>query len=342
MQNFNRKRQRARRKSLYDRRAYYSLFNHRLINFHLTNSTLTKPNTIKRLTVGGITFSIRAADVSFLQPVPEKNYTEFESEVIFASGPFDIDVLIKTATGGNLPNKNLHLAYTSDSCWSLYRTENGYVIQLQPVGLDKPMWEAETNADFSEVIVQVHIPQPRGKHSLEHFYPFRYPLDQILLIYYLGMRKGILIHSAGVTIGEKGYILPGISGAGKSTISSAFLKNDTFQVINDDRMVIRHQNDKYQAYGTPWPGDAGIAINSKKELNGILFLNKATENRIEEISPQKAFEKLLPVASIPWHDKEIVLNLFEFCEQMVRSVPAYNLYFTPSPDLNDLILEAVG
>ena len=296
----------------------------------------------KQLHVGGITFFIKSEDVACLRPGPDNAYSKFESDDFSLSSPFDINAIAPQGVDGAFSGENLSLAYTSSSSWSLYRKKDGYVIKLHPAGFDKPIWEAETNPDFSEVIVHVHIPPPLDDQSHDQYYPFRYPLDQILLMHYLGTRGGLIVHSAGMVINGKVYIFPGISGAGKSTITSCLLKNDTFHVLNDDRMIIRYQQNNFHAYGTPWPGEAGISVNTSEKLGGIFFLNKARENRIEKISPQNGFEKLMPVASIPWHHKKIVLRLFEFCEQLVQNVPAYNLYFTPSSDLGDIIYESIS
>ena len=294
---------------------------------------------VRQFHVGGVTFSIRAVNEALLHPVPENHYQDFEHENI--PEKVDIDLLINTASLDNIPGINEKLIYSSESSWSLYRLGNEYIIRLQPSGHDLPMWEARANGDFSEVTVHVNVREGHEKDQLQELYPCRYPLDQVLLMHYLATREGIIIHSAGVVINKKGYIFPGISGAGKSTISTTLCNHAQCRVVNDDRMIIRKDNNSFLAHGTPWPGEAGIATNSTHELDGIFFLNKATENRIEEVSPQAAFEKLMPVTSIPWHHKEMVDQLFTYCENIVREIPVYNLFFTPSESLGDLICETV-
>lgn len=291
----------------------------------------------RQLRVGGITFFISFNADTPLNLEPDIAYSEFESNDFSLSHPYDIRVSIKAMASHNYLCQDLRLVYASDTSWSLFQKGDGYVIQLFPSVFDRPLWEAETNSEFSDVTVHVYCPPSPNNQQGRYFYPLRYPLDQIILMHYLGLGGGLIVHSAGIRIHDKVYIFPGISGAGKSTITSYLIKNDTFQVINDDRMIIRKQKNKFYAYGTPWSGEAGISVNTRGELGGIFFLNKARKNRVEQLSPQDGFEKLMPVASIPWHNKKMVFGLLEFCEQLVQDIPVYNLYFTPTSDLNDLI-----
>ena len=88
--------------------------------------------------------------------------------------------------------------------------------------------------------------------------PVHYPLDQLLLMYTLAQREGALLHAAGVDIQGQGFIFPGKSGAGKSTLSRQLVVQKELEVLSDDRIVIRKIDGVFQAFGTPWPGDAGL------------------------------------------------------------------------------------
>ena len=56
-------------------------------------------------------------------------------------------------------------------------------------------------------------------------------------------------------------------------------------------MIVRRIDGEYRAFGTPWPGDAGIARNESVPLSGILFLCHGTSNRIEPLTLREAVEK---------------------------------------------------
>ncbi len=167
--------------------------------------------------------------------------------------------------------------------------------------------------------------------------PLHYPLDQILLMYFLSVRNGAIVHSAGVVFEERGYIFAGRSGAGKSTISRQLLGKTGCMGLSDDRIIMRKIEDSFVIFGTPWPGDAGIAVNKSAPLSQIFFLVQSEENRIEQITEADAFRRFMPVLSIPWYDKEAIGRIFSFVEELVSRVPSYLLYFTS--DIEADILE---
>jgi hypothetical protein len=167
-------------------------------------------------------------------------------------------------------------------------------------------------------------------------------VDQILLIYFLSQREGALIHAAGIDINGKGYIFPGKSGAGKTTLLKQFVAKNHKGLLSDDRIVIRKIDNNFMAFGTPWPGEGKIAVNKSVFLNGIFFITHSSVNRIEQIKPQKAFEKLLPVASIPWYDEEIMTKILSFCNDLISNIPAYELHFKPDAEVVDVFEKIVS
>ena len=229
--------------------------------------------------------------------------------------------------------------FDSDQSWSILRdskTSDIYWIILHPPIHKKPLWAAQFNRDISEVTVycspQIYR-EKDGKMVISN--PFRYPLDQLLLMYFLAQHQGAVIHAAGIAINGKGFIFPGRSGAGKSTLSRLFTSREDhehLEVFSDERMVIRKINGIFTAFGTPWSGEAQIARNKSIPLSGIFFLHHAANgppNKIIEIKQKKALEKLLPVISIPWYDREVMPKVLQFCEDLVSNVPCFDLHFTP-------------
>ena len=171
--------------------------------------------------------------------------------------------------------------------------------------------------------------------------PFSYPLDQFLLVYVLAEREGALFHACSVDLDGKGYILPGRSGAGKSTISGIF-ESKGYSVLSDDRVVVRKIGDAFRVFGTPWTGDAGIAENRALPLDGMLFVVHGEENRLVKISAKEAFERLIPVTSILWYDEKVLPSMLSFCEDLAMNMPAYDLYFRPEEDVVRLLEQATA
>jgi hypothetical protein len=135
-------------------------------------------------------------------------------------------------------------------------------------------------------------------------------------------------------VNGRGYLFPGKSGAGKSTISG-LLASRGHEVLSDDRVIVRKIEGHFRFFGTPWPGEANIAVNKNLPLSGIFFLNHSEGDRVKKIDPQEALERLMPVTSIPWYDSEPMTKVLTFCSDLVSAVPAYVLHFKPGQGAAD-------
>jgi hypothetical protein len=277
--------------------------------------------------IAGVTFLIHAHRTLIL-----KNTNPFYIHFLQSEGYSEHSDINVTLDFDHMPDtKNLSNIFDGGESWSMWQTSNHYLITMHSHASDsKLLWAAEF--DRAAKIATVY-PADSPVENTEVFNPFGYPIDQILLMYFLAQREGALIHAAGMDINGKGYIFPGKSGAGKTTLSKQFVAKNHQGLLSDDRIVIRKYNAGFMAYGTPWPGEGKIAVNKSVPLNGIFFILHGRSNRIEEIKPADAFEKLLPVVSIPWYDKEIMLKIISFCEDLTSRIPAYTLHFRPDTEM---------
>src|SRR5207245_52674 len=97
---------------------------------------------------------------------------------------------------------------------------------------------------------------------------FAYPADQLLVIHALGLADGFLAHAAALGGRDGAYLLPGPSGAGKTTLSIA-AHDAGARVLSDERTVVRRGRDGWLVGGTPWPGEGGYSENVTLPLRGI-------------------------------------------------------------------------
>jgi hypothetical protein len=291
--------------------------------------------------IAGVRFHIKCRESITLHDLPAL-YAPFLKKIAPDSETINITI---TRDMEHIPQlKYFSKIFDSDDAWSMYRRDDEYLIALmQPGTENKPTFLAYTRHDFKEITIYCSeklIQTLNGKTAVLN--PVCYPLNQILLMYYLAQREGALIHAAGLCFNDKGYIFPGKSGAGKSTISRHLAGINDYEFISDDRIVLRKINKTFKVFGTPWPGEAGIAVNKSVDLAGIFFLSQASFNRIEEIKPQQAMERLFPVVSIPWYDKEVMLKILDFCEDLVSNVTAYELHFKPGNEIRDVFKNLVS
>ncbi len=290
--------------------------------------------------IGGIRLFITTnASISF--QAPEPIYRSFVKETSGQAGSHDIDIQLKL---GAIPDTTaMKRLFDSGQSWSLFQDNNDYCFTLHPPSFEKPFWLAWINRDFTKATVYLneqHLTQ-QNKATRIISNPVNYPLDQILLMYLLARKQGAILHAAGVHINGKGYIFPGKSGAGKSTITRQFAETQEIKLLSDDRVVVRKIGQSYMAYGTPWPGEAGVAINESMPLEGIFFIKQGTENHVTEMTPQQAVERLMPVTSIPWYDNDVMPVILQFCGELVSQVPAYELSFRPSVEVAHVLKDFI-
>jgi len=244
---------------------------------------------------------------------------------------------------GGLPDLHRSELLFDGRSWALYRDGDGYFIALASRAPDvPPAWIARIDSSYTRGTVfcdELLVLDEGGVRSLVN--PVLNRLDQLLLMYILARRQGALIHSAGAVIGGGGVVFAGRSGAGKSTIARQFQAAGGTALLSDDRIVVRKVDGVYSAYGTPWAGDAQIALNRSAPLRAVCFLHHGQVNRVERVNPRDAFEKLVPMVSIPWYDRVAIEQITSFCEALTREIPSYDLHFVPTAEVAGFIEKTI-
>jgi hypothetical protein len=293
------------------------------------------------LNIANVHISIRSSQIPLLQR-QERAYLPFEvrngKEKLQAD--IDVDLIMEDppdTTGWTR-------IFEDEESWSVYRCEEEYLFRFTPTihGVD-PLWVARLDKNSNRVVVYCNerlILRANGKTGLLN--PVRYPLDQCLMMYHLSKIEGALVHAAGWRLDDRGFIFPGKSGAGKSTISRLLSSKGHWQGLSDDRVVVRKMAQDIQCFGTPWPGEGGHAINSGVILSGIFFLRHDNANKIKELTTAEAVERLMPVVSIPWYDQETCTSIIQFCEDILSRIPAYELDFKPTFEMVAFLEEFIN
>lgn len=257
----------------------------------------------------------------------------FPSEYASFLVPFtgEPDITVELAAG--IPAEvSKGIPVTQAGPWRLFREAGRRVILWDGRDASSPLWAAALPDDNGTITVWCGDKFSRKSGAdVTVRNPFRYPLDQLVLMFRLA-GQGIILHAAGLVDGQRGIIAMGRSGAGKTTLSRLWA--DAFgvaSVLSDDR-VIAVAGSGPGFHGTPWPGELGAARNERAPLSALVFLKQARENKLVPMQPQQALEALMPVASIPWFDQEVLPAALECCRKLTTMVPAYEFQFTPTPD----------
>jgi len=244
-----------------------------------------------------------------------------------------IDLITRSGLPAEWTRENLERLFDTGQSWSLFRGHTDYFLAItratSPEDIE-PACIAVFRKEMNEVAVFCNdTPSVKpGKGHATVPTPFYYPLDRLLMMFILSARNGVMLHAAGAEINGRGFVFAGRSGAGKSTISKQLASGTGPVVFSDERIIARKIGGAFRMFGTPWPGDAGIAVNGSAPLSSILFIGHGDGNTMERLSPQEALVRLLPVSTIPWYDTERMTGVLAFCEELVSYVPSYELRFS--------------
>jgi hypothetical protein len=233
--------------------------------------------------------------------------------------------------------------------WRLFKGGATRRIAWHGNNVDGPLWLLEFTAGDGAVTVycgEQLLAGEAGNRVLRN--PMHYPLDQLLLIYQLTTRGQGIVHAAGLVAHGQCVIAAGRSGAGKSTLSRCWAERHGMgAVLSDDRVIMGRApgaGGTLEAYGSPWPGTLGAALNERRPARALVFLVKAPENRLVPLASREAVERLFPVASIPWFDAEYLTLALRNAERWLAGLPVYEFRFTPDADAVNALegLSAMG
>ena len=276
-----------------------------------------------------------SAPVPLSLPAPRAtDYTEFAaSDGVYPSPDADLVVDLPMSVG--CPFRPAGVPLFDADAWKAYRGADptGRWLDYRLPGAAQPIWQASVTRDPWRV--DVYRPDQRVHHGndgrVDGVDVPCYPLDQLLMAHVLPVLSGVCVHGAGVVLDGRGCLLPGQSGAGKSTFSRQVQAAGGATILSDDRIVIRATARGPRMFGTPWPGELGIARNASAPLRAIMFLCQADENRVVEISPAAAAEGLLRLSTVLWYERDLMDLALDAVDRLVRAVPAFELRCRAEP-----------
>ena len=139
-------------------------------------------------------------------------------------------------------------------------------------------------------------------------------------------RGGFFLHCSCLQYRGKAVIFTAPSGTGKSTHASLWRKHfgDEVVMINDDKPLVREQEDGFVIYGTPWRGKHGIGANISAPIGAVYFLEQAPENSVEPIDGFTALSLLMQQTVIP-RGREDTSTLLDMLGRLIEATPMFRL-----------------
>lgn len=165
-----------------------------------------------------------------------------------------------------------------------------------PTERDRDMFQNRMGQEFP---IRVSLEEMKGESdsgAVSYSLPYLESLAFYRKICHILLNEGIvLFHSSALAIHGKAILFTASSGTGKSTHARLWRESFGSEVtmINDDKPLLKIEEDKVTVYGTPYGGKEGLHTNTEAPVAAIVILHQAEENGIQRISFGEAYPTLL-------------------------------------------------
>jgi hypothetical protein len=95
-------------------------------------------------------------------------------------------------------------------------------------------------------------------------------------------------------------------------------------------------------YGTPWNSDGQSSEPGGAPLSDLFVIRHGSTNQARRLDPNEALAQLIAQVYLPYGDKQGLTFTFEFLEDLVQSVPCYQLGFAPDERVVDFVQRLVS
>lgn len=167
-----------------------------------------------------------------------------------------------------------------------------------------------------------------------HILALKYPLGPIVMLYMTLNSDAVLMHASCAYDGISARIFSGFSGAGKSTISQLWAASGN-SIINDDRIIIRKQQNGYFVHNTPMYYKD---MPKKAPLSSIYLISHFPENKSKRITGALAISKVMAFCIQNNFDRQFIQSRLNFFSELCLQIPVCELGFVPNESVVNYVL----
>jgi hypothetical protein len=283
------------------------------------------------LRIADIAIGIRYADESLRRPL-SKTVSRFAVE---PSNETDITVMVD-AMPDSLPTAG-RLLFDSGAVWRAFDDDGGFRIDCFSDILGELPYKV---AFFDRELREGRIFMRRDAVN-EEMHALDYPLDEVMVAHLLGRGRGVELHGCGIIDRDgRGQLFVGQSGAGKTTTARVWLSEGHYEIVSDDRVIVRFVDGEWRMFGTPWHGEAELSSPLSAPLGAIHLLVQASRTELVTLPHAHAAAALFGCTFPPFYDQAAVAFTLECLERIVRDLPVRALRFLPDRSVIDCIRSA--
>lgn len=199
----------------------------------------------------------------------------------------------------------------------------------------KHIVEINLSLDGSKVMCYCMPPYDEAFHY-DIFHALR------LTYLYLAQKKGMVaLHSASLLYKNKAWLFSGHSGMGKSTHTNLWKELYEISLLNGDLNLLAIENGQPMVHGIPWCGTSEICTTETVPLGGIILLNQAPVDRIEELTEDKKQLLVSQRLISPAWTVDLFERNMEIVENIVSKIMVCKLHCTKEPSAAEVMKEYI-
>jgi hypothetical protein len=223
----------------------------------------------------------------------------------------------------------------------LFESPTGYAVGLSAGGQllirgwasSLPACVAQVEPEFRSGVVFV---PPARVDAHTPFYPLE-TIDMVVAIHRFAALGGLVVHGAGISDGQQGYLFTGPSGAGKSTIAELWSFVPDALVLGEDTSLVVWQDGRPMVYGTPWHQDPARCSPGGFPLAGVFVLAHGQQNRAVPCGRAEGAAALLANCLLPTYRRAAMQGILEGVNRLSGCVPVRRLAFRPDRDVVEYV-----
>ena len=137
----------------------------------------------------------------------------------------------------------------------------------------------------------------------------------------------VVFHGSAICVDNNGFIIAARSGVGKSTHAKLLEKyiGDSFKYINDDKPLLKVNDEEVTIYSSPWNGKERRGNNISAPLKAIIFLNRSETNTFRKIdNKEEIYIRMLSQIYLPKEKskREKALNI---ADKLLKKINFYEI-----------------
>ena len=153
----------------------------------------------------------------------------------------------------------------------------------------------------------------------------------------------VVFHSSAISVDGNGFLITARSGVGKSTHAKNLSDyiGDSFKYINDDKPLLKVNDNEVIVFSTPWNGKERRGNNISAPLRAILFLSRGGTNSYRKIiNKEEIYIKMLSQIYLP-KEKSKREKALKIADSLLKNINFYEINVTKDVESAKMTYEGI-